>query len=89
MKTKSSVSRRQSKPKKPYPEFPLFAHKTGRWCKKCKGRFYYFGSVDDRQSALEKYEREWPYIIQGKTVPPVGSENGATVADVCNSFLNM
>jgi integrase len=87
--TKSSVSRHQSKPKKPYPEFPLSIHQSGRWFKKHKGRFYYFGPVDDWQSALDKYEREWPYIIQGKTAPPSGSEHGATVADVCNSFLNM
>ena len=68
--TKSSVSRRQSKPKKPYPEFPLSIRQSGQWFKKFKGKFHYFGAIDDWQSAFEKYEREWPHIIQGEIVPP-------------------
>lgn len=31
------------KPTKPYPAYPLLAHATGRWCKKIRGRFVYFG----------------------------------------------
>ena len=28
---------------KPHRDFPLTPHGSGRWCKKVKGHFYYFG----------------------------------------------
>jgi integrase len=92
--SKSSLSRRSSKSKslqdaKPYPEFPLTAHPSGQWCKKHQGRQYYFGSLDDWESAFQKYEHEWPWIIAGKTPPPIGTGDGLRVADLCNKFLNL
>lgn len=82
-----------AKPKKPYPAYPLTAHThTGRWCKRfkppgaAKTKTYYFGSLDDWKAALEKYQREWPYIIEGKT-PPRDDEDAYTIRTLCNLFL--
>jgi site-specific recombinase XerD len=44
-----------SRPSKPYPEFPLFAHSTGRWAKKIRGKFHYFGAWSDPHGALRRY----------------------------------
>jgi hypothetical protein len=34
---------------------PLWLHPRGQWCKKIRGRFYYFGK--DQEEALTEYVR--------------------------------
>ena len=86
--TKSHRKNKSPQDAKPYPEFPLTAHPSGRWCKKRKGKQHYFGPLVDWNAALERYKREWPYILDGREHPPVDAENGCTLAALCNSFLN-
>ncbi len=54
---KSNKSRPSRKPSKPRPDFPLFPHGTGYWCKKVKGRFHYFGKVADDPKGVAALDR--------------------------------
>jgi len=83
--TQSRAKGKSQKPKKPYVDFPLFAHATGRWAKKIRGKFVYFGPWSDPDAALEKYLAEKDYLQAGKTPPVV--RDGLTVKDLCNRFL--
>lgn len=87
MARKSTKSKPSGKPSK---AFPLTHHPCGQWSKKHQGRVFYFGSWradSDGTEALERYEREWPYIRKGQTPPPVDTGDGCTIALLCNSFL--
>jgi integrase len=75
-----------AKPSKPYPGFPLFPHATGRWCKKIRGKFHYFGKWDNPDAALKKYLDQRDDLHAGRT--PRGDVSGLTIADLCNHFLN-
>lgn len=72
------------KPKKPYPDFPLTPHATGQWCKKIKGRLYYFGS--DAEAALRKYLDTRDAIQAGRT-PETYNPEGCSLREAVNSFL--
>lgn len=81
-------STRPTKPKKPRPDFPLFPHATGRWCKKVRGKFAYFGKVEDDPkgvAALGKWIDQKDDLLAGRT--PRVSTDGLTIRDLCNKFL--
>ena len=75
-----------SKPEKPYPEFPLFAHARGYWCKKYKGKQYNCGAWDDPDAALERWS-EIRNELQLGLIPTRKSDN-TTVEDVINAYLD-
>jgi integrase len=86
------------RPKKPYPDFPLSPHASGKWQKKIRGKIYYFGhwarvvkgkltriEGDGWKEALDLYKSQADDLHAGRT--PRTSQEGVTLADVCNQFL--
>jgi len=57
------------RPGKPYPGFPLYAHNSGKWARKVRGRIYYFGRWEDPDAALREYLHAEPYLKAGVPVP--------------------
>ena len=84
---KSSEAHPKNKAKKPYDDFPLTIRTDGRLSKKHHGRVYYFGSIEDWEAAIERYQNEWPYILKGRTPPSSDAGDGCTIAHLSNKFL--
>jgi integrase len=85
-------------PKKPYPDFPLTPHASGKWQKKIRGKTHYFGNWAKRvngklervegdgwKEALESYKAQADDLHAGRT--PRVKSGGLTVAGLCNAFL--
>ena len=92
MSTNSTQTTPARKPKKPYPDFPLFPHASGCWAKKIRGKLHYFGSWKDDPDgsrALERFNREWSFLSQGKVPPDVDQSDGCTLRTLANSFLRL
>src|SRR5262245_24920807 len=98
--TRKARSRKPTdiRPKKPYPDFPLTPHASGKWMKKIRGTIHYFGNwarrVDGKlvrvdgdgwQAALELYKAQADDLHAGRT--PRAKSDGLTVAVLCNRFL--
>ncbi len=86
----STTRRRRKKPCKPRPDFPLFIHATGRWCKKIRQRFHYFGKVTDSgdfgaADALAAYQAVAEPLHAGRVPRP--EAEGLTVESLINRFL--
>src|SRR4051812_17675148 len=93
------VPRPAKPPKKPYPDFPLTPHASGKWQKKILGKIHYFGAWATRvnglltrvegdgwKGALEAYRAVADDLHAGR-IPRANPEGGLTVADLCNRFL--
>ena len=76
----------RKKPAKPYPDFPLFPHATGRWAKKICGKFHYFGPREDPDAALQKYLDQRDDLHAGRQPQP--SSDGLTIRELVNRFLS-
>ena len=85
MKIKSSRSTTGIKVKKPHADFPLTPHPSGRWCKKVRGKLYYFGKLDDSQAALDKWLEQKDDLLAGRT--PRSNGEGLTLRNLANNFL--
>jgi len=85
----SMAGTRKTKPKKPYPSFPLTPHANGQWAKKTRGKLHYFGHRADPEAALTRYHSEAADLHpdrQPQLTTVAG--DGLTVKDVCNEYLD-
>jgi integrase len=79
-------------PSKPYPGFPLYAHRSGSWAAKVKGKTRYFGPWADPGAALKAYlratEPEAPGPLPAPVAPSTTPVNEArTLQEVVDAFL--
>jgi len=105
--TKAKRGRPPGKPKrkhfvppKPYKDFPLTPHASGKWMKSIRGKLYYFGNWGRRvkgkmarmendgwEEALKLFEAQAPYLYAGKLPPTEVDPEQFNVAMLCNRFL--
>lgn len=55
-----------NRPDKPHPDYPLFANQNGQWCKKVKGKPYYFGKWADDPKGITFYRLRHTFKTLGK-----------------------
>jgi integrase len=67
-------------------KFPLTIHPTGQYCKKIRGKLYYFGS--DKKQALERYLEEAAYLHLGKGAKPKSAGDSLSLKMLCNLYLD-
>lgn len=73
---------------KPKPGFPLFKHRSGRWCKKVRQKQVYFGSIakdPDGTAALNLWLDQKDDLLAGRT--PRVKGDGLDVRGLVNAFL--
>ena len=66
-------------------KYPLTLHPTGQFCKKIKGKLYYFGT--DRKAALERYLEQTAYLHIGRGAKPKLTSSLSLKA-LCNLYLD-
>jgi len=66
-------------------KFPLTLHPTGQYCKRIKGKLYYFGN--DKRKALERYLEQAAYLYAGKGTKPESTTDSLSIKILCNLYL--
>jgi hypothetical protein len=66
-------------------KFPLTLHQTGQFCKKIRGRLYYFGN--DKKIALQRYLEQAAYLHSGKEIPSEKNAEDLSIKYLCNLYL--
>ena len=76
-----------SRPKPERPaDFPLYAHGSGQWAKKVRGRLRYFGKWSDPQAALKKWNAQKTDLLAGRVPRAVGPDE-LLLHTFLNAFL--
>ncbi len=66
-------------------KFPLTRHSTGQYCKKIKGKMYYFGS--DKKEALQRYIDQAAYLHGSNDNSQKPANDSMTLKQLCELFL--
>lgn len=66
-------------------KFPLTLHKTGQFCKKIKGKIYYFGN--DKKLSLQRYIEQAAMLHSGKTVALQDKTEDISIKYLCNLYI--
>jgi len=80
-KPKSNSKKRKTHSDK----FPLTLHSTGQYCKKIKGKLYYFGS--DKQKALQNYLEQATMLHASRSNKGATPVDNMTLKTLCNLYL--
>jgi len=80
------MAKSNSKRKTRSDKFPLTLHKTGQFCKKIKGKLYYFGT--NKQEAFQRYLEQATYLHAGKAPTPKPSQDRLSIKILCNLYLD-
>jgi hypothetical protein len=80
-----TISSPGGKPRKPYPEFPLFPHVSGQWTQTIRGRLHDFGVWADPDGTLQRHLEQKDDLYAGRT--PRSDPANVTI-DVCDAFSN-
>lgn len=76
---------KSSKRKTRSDKFPLTRHATGQYCKKIKGKMYYFGS--DKKEALQRYIDQAAYLHGSNHNSRRPVDDSMTLKQLCDMFL--
>lgn len=79
------MTKNASKRKTRSDKFPLTLHKTGQYCKKIKGKLYYFGS--DKQQALNRYFEQAAFLHNGYGSSRDSMNRRMSIKTLCNLYL--
>ena len=79
-----SGRKKPTKPKKPHPDFPLTPHSSGGFCKKVRGKLYYFPA--DPDEALRQWLEVKDSLLAG--IDPRQETAGETLAWLVDTFLD-
>jgi hypothetical protein len=66
-------------------KFPLTLHPTGQYCKKIRGKLYYFGG--DKKPALERYLDQATYLHGGRNLMKKAPNGNMILKELCDLYL--